>query len=155
MIKLAILALFSGMAVFTSGFTLAQTSPYSGYEKTQKLVTEIDWRLLQIGIQLAPKEAYIFFDKSSRLFKVEAWVTTSEVARTDTKTLRDDLVAKVELAKALLGRYFPEFKARGSRDLRAQILLGRETGEAIAAYDGETIRFTDAYYEFLREAGKR
>jgi hypothetical protein len=37
MIKLAIVALSSGMAVFTSGFTLAQTSPYSGYEKTQKL----------------------------------------------------------------------------------------------------------------------
>ncbi|MBI3021409.1 MAG: hypothetical protein HYY59_05380 [Candidatus Omnitrophica bacterium] len=82
------------------------------------------------------------------------WVTTIR-ARRETAVLREDFEATVELASALLGRHFPEFKNRGSKDLRAQLLLGRRGGEEIAVFDGSRVRFTQAYYDFLKEIGPR
>ena len=133
---------------------LAQDQAYKSYEDRPRLVTELEWRLLQVQIPLAAKEAYLSFNSSGRVFEMIVWVTTVQVRR-DTSLIRAEFEATLELASALLGRHFPEFKDRGSKDLRAQLLLGRRGGEEIAVFDGSRVRFTQAYYDFLKEIGRR
>lgn len=61
----------------------------------------------------------------------------------------------MNLTKASLELHFPDFKTRGAKDLRARLLLGRSDGVEIAVFDGSAVKFTDSYYEYLKEIGHR
>jgi hypothetical protein len=134
---------------------LAQDGAYKEYERTQKTVTELEWRLLQAQLELVPYRAFLSFEPSNQRFSLVVWITTHDATRMDSRMLREDFESTVNLAKSLLARYFSSFKERGSNDLRARLLLGRSAGEEIALFDGSSVKFTDSYYEYLKEIGRR
>lgn len=134
---------------------LAQDGSYKEYERTQKTVTELEWRLLQAQLELVPHRAFLSFEPSNQQFSLIVWITTRDAALMDSRMLREDFESTVNLAKALLARQFPRFKERGSNDLRARLLLGRSAGEEIASFDGSSVKFTESYYEYLKEIGRR
>jgi len=132
----------------------AQDAPYRMYEN-QKVVTEMEWRLLQAQQPLSAKEAYITFDSMHQRFDLTVWITTVDAARQSARETRDSFLSVVKVASALLGLHFPEFQARGSHDIRARLLLGRSGAEELAVFDGNSVRFSDRYFEFLEEIGRR
>lgn len=134
---------------------IAQDGAYKGYERTQKTVTELEWRLLQAQLELVPYRAFLSFEPSSQLFSLTVWVTTRDAALMDSRMLREDFESTVNLAKAVLSGHFPGFKERGSNDVRARLLLGRSGANEIALFDGSSVKFTESYYEYLKEIGRR
>ena len=134
---------------------IAQKTPYATYEQAQKTITELEWRLLQAQLPLTAKEAYLSFDAPSRRFSLTVWITTFDAARQSPSETRDLFASTVDLAKSLLELHFPEFKIRGSKDIRAQLLLGRSGRDELGVFDGSSVKLTDAYYEYLREVGRR
>mgnify|MGYP001077615569 CR=1 FL=1 len=133
---------------------LAQEAPYQMYDR-QKVVTELEWGLLQAQVRLTTEEAYLTFDSLNQRFDMIVWITTVDAARQSTQFTRDSFEATVDLAKAVLEMHFPEFKARRSKDIQARLLLGRSGGEELAVFDGSSVRFSDKYYEYLKEVGRR
>ena len=133
---------FAFLAALIGGtpVALAQDGAYKKYERTQKTVTELEWRLLQAQLELVPYRAVLSFELSSQRFSLVVWIITHDAARMDSRMLREDFESMVILEKLLLARYFSSFREKGSNDLRARLLLGRSAGEEIALLDGSSVR---------------
>lgn len=153
--KFTVQLLIAFLLAFHGGGVYGLDAPYSTYEAAPRFVTEMEWRLLQVAIPLAPKEAYVSFDGKEKQFTLTVWVMTSDASTMTTQLLRENLISVIDLAKALLEAQFPEFKKRSNRDLIVKCVLGRSERDIIATYDREGFRFTEAYYVFLKEIGKR
>lgn len=114
------------MAIVFVGVSHAgdRPSPYSRYQ-VPKVVTQLEWRLLKMGLHLAAEKAHVSYNSQTGLFEVTAWVLTTDVTKSNTKILRDNFSALANLAGALIGREFQEFRDRGEKGLLIQWRLGR------------------------------
>ena len=134
----------------------AETFPAtnSQIENQRGTISELDWRLLQV-IGHYKYTNNISYNRETGVFEAIFYESVFAVSGNSPDKLRESMEMKIRLLNGLLGKYFPAFRKRGSIDLRATILLGRRGGDHIAEYDGATLRFTDDYYNYLREIGRR
>jgi hypothetical protein len=128
---------------------------YTGYQATSARVSQLDWRLLHVNVAVACDKIEVEFDAAKHRFVGIGWVLTSDIAAFDVSTLRTSLAAKAGKLSAKLGQQFPEFKPRAQQDLEIEFRIGREGMDVMAAYRKGTIEFTEAFYAYLREIGRR
>ncbi len=130
------------------------TSLYSRYE-VPKVVTELEWRLLLIEVKLGDECSDLLYNPRARTFEATYWLLATEVTHDNTSVVRRALDAQADRTAVLLERYFPEIKGRIDSDLRIEWRLGAPGVGVIAVFENGSLDFTDGYYKYLREMGKR
>lgn len=139
----------------TSGYAqTASNNPYQMYALMKKTISELEWRLVQINLQLGDTGYFVYFDDTSNLFKVQKFIDTYTLVTFSPSLLRESLLSKCGLVEAVIRSEIPEFSERGSKDLNIKFIIGEASARHFANYSSGTFSFTDAYYSFRKEHGK-
>ncbi len=125
---------------------------FAKYTEEVKMISQMEWRLLNINVDLTTKEAKVSYNSNSNQFECIVWVLTTD-AKTPTRTLRGLLLSTTNFTVVLLNNYFSDFNKR--EDLIVNFKLGASGYGDIAIFKNGTFRFTDIYYQYLRETSVR
>lgn len=147
--------LLSVMLFSLSGHSQTNTNNlYKRYSLEEKKITEFEWRLVQVNLNLAEDGYFVYFDSSINLFKVDKFVDTYTLETTPPDLQRRLLLSKCNLVSAVIGSRFVEFRQRNKKDLNIKFIIGESSARHFASCTSGKFSFTDAYYDFRRESGK-
>jgi hypothetical protein len=116
-----------------------------------KIISELEWRLVQVNLKLGKEGYYVFFDNASGVFRVDKFIDTHTLITTNTSTLRDILSSACILVEAVIGSEFQEFRESNPKSLNIAFIIGEEGARCFANYSSGKLSFTDEYYSFKKE----
>jgi hypothetical protein len=151
-----LLVLFMPILLFASTVQGQATnnSPFAMYSVMKKELSVLEWRLVQVNLKLGETGYFVYFDNKLNLFKVDKFIDTYTLDTTAPTLLRELLLSKCNLVKAVIGSEFPEFRERDSKDMNIKFIIGEPSARHFASYSSGSLSFTDEYYSFRKEQGK-
>lgn len=129
-------------------------NPYKKYSVPRKELSELEWRLVQINLKLGSTGYFVYFDKNSKIFKVDKFFTTYTLSTTSPTSLRELIISECVLVESVIGSELQEFRDREKKDLLVTFIIGESSSRIFATYSSENFSFTDDYYNFRKENGQ-